>query len=309
MKQKVLFIVGPTGVGKTEVSLEVARHIDAEIVSADSRQIYKYMDIGTAKPSREQLAQVPHHFIDIRSPDEPYSAGQYGQEARQRIREIFARRKQPIVVGGSGLYIRALIDGFFSPRISDQEVKSALKMRLRNEGLEAMYAELTSVDPDTADRLKPTDTQRILRGLEVFKITGEPLSQHQNKKPAPANFDPNMIGLTMDRQRLYRKIELRVDRMLAEGFVEEVKGLLKRGYGLHLNALQTVGYKQVIAFVENRISYEEMIKLMKQKTRNYAKRQLTWFRNDERIKWLDLSAYSDVSQVADHIYQTFETAS
>lgn len=306
MSKKVLLIVGPTAVGKTEVSLQLAKLLDAEIVSADSRQVYKYMDIGTAKPTQEQRARVCHHFIDIKYPDEYYSSGQYGREARHCIEEIFERGKQPIVVGGSGLYIRALVDGFFEPKVSELRVKNDLKRQVSEKGISIMYEKLRSVDPETANRLHTTDTQRILRALEVFEITGEPFSKFLEHKPKPADFHPVFIGLTLDRQQLYSKIESRVDKMFACGFLDEVKELKRRGYEPILNALQTVGYKEAFLFLNGKIDFSEMVGLIKQKSRNYAKRQMTWFKKDSRINWLDLNSFKSEIDLAKYIYTAFK---
>ncbi len=288
MKPKVLLIVGPTAVGKTALSLELAEALEGEIVSADSRQVYKLMDIGTAKPSRAERRRVPHHFIDIRYPDEAYSAGQFGEEARACIAELHARGRTPIVVGGSGLYIRALVDGFFGQRIADAEVKAQLRRRLQSEGLGRLYEELRRVDPETAARLQPGDTQRILRALEIFTVTGIPQSVHLRQPAQPADFEPVFVGLTRPRPRLYARIQRRVEAMLSAGLVEEVQALLARGYSPDLNALRSVGYREAILFLQERLTWEEMAVLIKQKSRNYAKRQLTWFRADPRIAWFDL---------------------
>jgi len=305
MNRKVLLIVGPTGVGKTEVSLELARLLHSEIVSADSRQLYKYMDIGTAKPSKEILSEVRHHFIDIKYPNEYYSSGRYGREARDCIEEIFKCGKQPIVVGGSGLYIRALVDGFFKPRVYDLNVKSDLKKQLSEKGVYHFYERLKSVDPVTASRLRATDTQRILRALEVFEITGQPFSKFLENKPHPANFHPLFVGLNLARGQLYSKIESRVDGMIAKGFLDEVKELRNRGYDPNLNALQTVGYKEAFLFLEGRINFSEMVELIKQKSRNYAKRQMTWFRKDKRIHWVEWSSFKSNVDLAKYIYTAF----
>ena len=301
MKKKVLLIVGPTGVGKTALSLELAKQLDAEIVSADSRQVYRYMNIGTAKPSPEQLAAVPHHFIDIVDPDKYYSAGQFGREARAVITDILKRGKQPLVVGGSGLYIRALVDGLFEPKIADDTIKGALKEEARHMGIPAMYEKLQRVDPATAEQLHPTDTQRILRALEVYQITGRPFSEYLKIPPQPAEFEPVFIGLFLERRKLYARIEARLDAMIAAGFMEEVKELQQRGYSLHLNALQTVGYKEAFQFLHNEIAYSAMMNLIKQKSRNYAKRQLTWFRKDPRVQWLDVGSFASITDLAGEI--------
>jgi len=286
--KRVLLIVGPTAVGKTAVSINLAKHLDCEIISADSRQVYKFMSIGTAKPTEKERAAVPHHFIDIKYPDEYYSAGQFGEEARACIEDVFARGKQPVVVGGSGLYIRALVNGFFGEQIADGVIKQSLKRELKELGLPALYLRLRKVDPVMAARLPETDAQRILRALEVYEITLKPFSSFLEKDSSPADFAPHFVGLNLDRAQLYDRINRRVDLMIEAGLVEEVRNLLKRGYGPGLNALRTVGYQEVIAHFDGALSYPDMVALIKQKSRNYAKRQITWFRKESRVRWHDI---------------------
>lgn len=281
----VLIIVGPTGVGKTQLSLLLARELDIEIVSADSRQVYRYLDIGTAKPTAEELAQIPHHFIDIKNPDEYYSAGEFGREARQCIENIFQRQKQPMVVGGSGFYIRALVDGLFAPRVSSLKVKNKIRERIQAEGIETIFSYLKAVDPQSAKRLHPNDVQRVVRALEVFELTGTPISDFQRDEEEPAQFTPVMIGLFRDRQALYKRIEQRVDKMMESGLVNEVRGLQNMGYNPELNSLRTVGYQEVFQHLQGLLSYKGMVDQIKSHSRQYAKRQLTWFRRDKRIVW------------------------
>ncbi|MDZ7331517.1 MAG: tRNA (adenosine(37)-N6)-dimethylallyltransferase MiaA [candidate division KSB1 bacterium] len=302
MKEKVLIIVGPTGVGKTSLSLELAeRWRNAEIISADSRQVYRYLDIGTAKPTPQQRAKIPHHFIDIINPDEYYSAGRYGREARQRIEVLQSQGKSPIVVGGSGLYIRALVDGFFERQIYDQSIKARLKREMKEKGLAQLYQRLLQVDPIAAEKIHPNDHHRIIRALEVYELTGEPLSTFQAQASQRAEFEPVFIGLTRERNRLYQMIEQRVDEMLQQGLVAEVKHLISMGYHPQLNSLQTVGYREVFLYLDGHFDFDTMVKLIKQRTRNYAKRQLTWFRKDPRILWLDLDQFVDWKSICDAI--------
>lgn len=297
MKNQVLIIVGPTAVGKTNLALSLARQIqNIEIISADSRQVYKFMNIGTAKPRPEELSTVPHHFIDIKYPDEYYSAGKYGREARQKIEELFRQKKIPIVVGGSGLYIRALVDGFFEKTVFDQQVKSRLKAEIQTQGLNALHERLKQVDPVSAEKLHPNDKHRIVRALEVYELTGTPLSEFQDQESSKANFDPLFVGLTRDRKQLYQIIEQRVDLMLDEGLVEEVIQLKKMGYHSGLNSMQTVGYREVFDYLDQKLDFNEMVQLIKQRSRNYAKRQMTWFRKDERIRWFDMDQFSDLEK-------------
>ncbi|MCH7755949.1 tRNA (adenosine(37)-N6)-dimethylallyltransferase MiaA [candidate division KSB1 bacterium] len=308
MKQsRVLFIVGPTGIGKTALSIKLAKRVKGEIVSADSRQIYKFMTIGTAKPTHEELASVPHHFIDIKTPDEYYSAGQFGSEARICIAEIRKREKQPIVVGGSGLYIRALMDGLFEPKIADELVKTNLKKEAGENGIAVLYDRLNTVDPKTAAKLHSTDSQRIMRALEVFEVTGEAFSNFVDLKPRPSEFEPCILGLTLERSELYERIEKRVEAMLERGFLDEVKELQKMGYRSELNSLQSVGYREAFLNLDDKLSISEMTALIKRKTRNYAKRQMTWFRKDKRIHWINLSKFGSINEIADFSQHLFES--
>jgi len=305
MNSKILIIAGPTAVGKTGLSLNLAKKLNnVEIISADSRQVYKYMTIGTAKPTPEELATVPHHFIDIKDPDEYYSAGKFGREARRTIARLLNENKIPIVVGGSGLYIRALVDGFFEKPVFDQQIKARLKAEIKSHGLEVLFERLKQVDPISAEKLHPNDRHRIVRALEVYELTGEPLSAFQNQDSQQADFEPIFVGLTRDRKRLYQIIEHRVDQMIEQGLVDEVFQLKKMGYDSNLNSMQTVGYREVFEYLDQKISFDEMARLIKQRSRNYAKRQMTWFRKDERIKWFDVDQYADLNMLYDEILQT-----
>jgi tRNA dimethylallyltransferase len=290
---KVLFIIGPTAVGKTELSLRIAARLGGEIVSADSRQVYRFLDIGTAKPSAEERRHVPHHFIDIRFPDQYYSAGEYGREARDRITLLGTQEKSAIVVGGSGLYIRALVDGLFEPKISDPVIKEKWRRQIREQGNDAVFKILTQVDPVSAERLHPNDVQRILRALEVWEHTGKPISDFRHGQEEPAHFNARFFALDRDRDTLYRRIDKRVDKMVRDGLLDEVEQLVRMGYGRELNALRTVGYQEVFDYFDALISYDDMIEKIKRNTRRYAKRQLTWFRHDERIQWLDMEKTSE----------------
>ena len=294
-RRKVAILVGPTGVGKSRVALELAERVPVEIVSADSRQIYRYLDIGTDKPSRSALQQVPHHFIDILDPDEEYNAGLFSRDARRVIDDIFARRGVPLVAGGSGLYVRALVDGFHDVEVREAGVKKALQERARREGTPRLHAELAAVDPEAAARLHPNDTQRVVRALEVYTLTGRPFSELNRRTNVPASFEPVFVGLLRERGELYARIEARVDKMVERGLVAEVQRLQEMGYGPDLNALQTVGYQEVFRYLAGELIESEMGVEIKKNTRRYAKRQLTWFRRDPRIEWLDLTGQRGVA--------------
>jgi tRNA dimethylallyltransferase len=293
----VLLLVGPTAVGKTGLSLEIAQTLGGEIVSADSRQIYRYMDIGTAKPTFDERAVVPHHFIDTKDPDELYSAGEYGRDARAVIQDLLQKDIVPVVVGGSGFYIRALVDGLFAPEISDHEVKEKWRRRLVTKGREAVFAELERVDPRTAERLHINDTQRIVRALEVYELTGKSISQFQEGQEEPADFEPVFIGLERDRSELVQRIEQRVDLMMDQGLMQEVQALLEKGYSPDVNALATVGYQEVVAYLQGEYDFDEMVERIKIHTRQYSKRQMTWFRRDLRVNWLNLTGMAREDQI------------
>lgn len=303
-----LVLTGPTGVGKTDVSIQIADRVDCEIVSADSRQIYRYMDIGTSKPTRETLQSVLHHFINILNPDEDYSAGQYAKEAREVIQQIRERGKIPLVVGGSGLYIRALLNGFFGKDFRDESIRVELNERLNNEGALSLYSELQRVDPQGADQTHPNNVKKILRGLEVYHISGKPLSEIQKRSEDPAPFSWIKIGLIMKREDLYERINQRVDEMFKEGLIEEVQDLLKHGYSPKLNSLNSVGYKEVFEHLNDNLDYKNCISLVKQNTRRYAKRQMTWFRSETDIQWATIENPKDFApEIAENVLKQYKS--
>ncbi|MGA7161950.1 MAG: tRNA (adenosine(37)-N6)-dimethylallyltransferase MiaA [Bacteroidota bacterium] len=297
----ILVIVGPTASGKSLLALEIARRIPAEIISADSRQIYQYLTIGTAKPSRDELKKVKHYFVDEILPDQHFSAGEFGSAGRKRVEEILNRNKLPLVVGGTGLYIRALVDGLFSGPGRKENIREELEARLESEGTATLLEELRRVDPEAAARMLPSNQRRIIRALEVFYATGKPISQHHGEQEQKQFFNSICVGLQWDRKKLYERINSRVDAMLAAGFLDEVKDLLSRGYGDGYKSLQTVGYKEALAFLRKEIDYERMVELMKQNTRRFAKRQLTWFRKDKRIRWFDIEEEGEIFPIAGEV--------
>ncbi len=290
----ILVITGPTGIGKTALSKAIAAELPVEIISADSRQIYRFMDIGTAKPSLELLREIPHHFIDILNPDEPYSAGEFGNIARQTIAKIFEREKLPLVTGGSGLYIRALLEGFFKGDFKDLKLRKQLQKRLENEGIEKLFAELQTIDPLFAGKTHPNNIKRVIRGLEVYYSAGKPLSEIQQATPDPAPFKWIKIGLTMERQQLYQRINQRVEKMFEAGLIAEVQQILDMGYSPKLNSLDSVGYKEVVSYLNKKVDLFTCKERVKQNTRRYAKRQFTWFRAEKDIHWMDVSAAVDI---------------
>ena len=304
-EKAVIFIIGPTAAGKTCLSLSLSQKLPVEIISADSRQIYKHLDIGTAKPSKEILHQLPHHFIDILEPDETYSAGQFSLDARKVIHQIFSRGKLPLVVGGSGLYLKALLEGFFTRNITNLKIRESLQKRLSQEGSEALHRDLLDVDPVTAERIHPRNSNRILRALEVYLSSGERLSELQKAKIPPPNFHSLKFGIVKERERLYHDIDQRVEDMFQRGLLREVANILEMGYDPSLNSLNTVGYKEVIQYLNGKIDYQGCVTLIKQNSRHYAKRQLTWFKPDKDIHWHKIENKDDTERVAKIIFQTY----
>ena len=295
--QPVLALVGPTGVGKTALSLFVAEALGAEIISADSRQVYRPLTIGTAKPAPADLARVPHHFIDELDLDEPFSAGRFARAAERRINTLRERGKRSIVVGGSTLYIEALVHGLADVPPTSLSTRRELTERQEREGLGALFGELTRVDPASAATMDPSKTQRVVRALEVYYDTGRPLSAWQAER-TPSTFDFQVVVLTRPRDSLYARINRRVDAMLEAGLVGENRALLEAGYEPTLNPLRTIGYREPIAYLQGRMEFEEMVRQLKRNSRRYAKRQLTWFRRHSEYEWIDLSDYATLEAAA-----------
>jgi len=284
--QPILAIVGATATGKSALALDLAEEIGGEIVSADSLQVYRGLDLGTAKPGAADRARVPHHLVDILEPDEVYSAGEFARRARAAIDEIAARGRIPIVVGGSGLYLRALLRGLSPLPPGDPEVRAALRSRLETEGLPALREELVRIDPKTAARLTAGDTQRVLRALEVECVTGRPLSAWLDEQPFGIQaIAAVQIGLTLPRSILYDRIAGRVVWMMEAGWLGEVAGLLQRGLSPRLPAFQAIGYRQLVRHLEGDGSLEQAIAEIVRETRRFAKRQETWFRKEPDVTW------------------------
>ena len=285
LKNKVAVLVGPTAVGKTAVALELAQELGAEIVNADSLQVYRELNIGTAKPTEAERALVPHHLVDVADPPEAYDADRYSREGRRVLAQLHGRGVIPLVAGGTGLYLKALLSGLFSEGSPDPKIRRRLREELTDRGLPQLYERLKSLDPASAWRLHPNDTYRILRALEVITATGETLSAlHESHQFRDAPYHTLKLGLLRPREELNQRIEARVEVMLAQGLLEEVKGLLDR-YSPDLKPLQALGYRHLIAFLQERWSWEEALDLLKRDTRRYAKRQLTWFKKDQEVRW------------------------
>jgi tRNA dimethylallyltransferase len=302
----VPFIVGPTAIGKTRLALAISERMPVEIISADSRQIYRYLNIGTAKPSKKELSKVKHHLIDFLRPDEYFSAGMFSRIGRKIVKQIVLRGNTALVVGGSGLYIAALVDGFFNLDIRDEKVRNSLRKRVLNEGVETLYRELKQIDPVLTEKIREKDKQRIIRALEVYLVTGQRLSQLQETQSTPADFNAVFYGLTAPRAYLYGNINQRVDHMINQGLLAEVADLKRKGYSTKLNSLNTVGYKEVFQYMDNTVSYDDMLEAIKRNTRHYAKRQLTWFKRNSKIKWFTVDENTDFPSLAEEITANFK---
>lgn len=287
----LVVVLGPTAAGKSELAVELALRLGGEIVSADSVQVYKYLDIGSARIAPGQQKGVPHHLLGCLEPDEEFTVAQFQQLAREKIKEIDARERLPFLVGGTGLYIQAVIDPYEFPSQHGLEtVRKNLRSCVEAGRCAELYAELQRIDPEAARRIHPHDHHRLIRALEVYRLTRRPISSYQARETAPPlRYDLAMIGLDCNRAELYRRIDLRVDKMFQDGLVDEVRHLLDQGFESGLKPLQTLGYRQVIGYLAGECNLDAAISLTKQATRNYAKRQLTWFRRDPRIRWFMLT--------------------
>ncbi len=295
MKTRLLCLLGPTAVGKTEIAIQLAQCLDAEIISVDSRQIYRQMEIGTAKPTAEEQQSARHHLIDCVDISQPFSVADYQSLADAAIADIQNRGKQVLLVGGAGLYFRAIVDGLFEGPGADPALRKRLETESTRFGVDALHKRLQICDPESAERIHPNNVVRVIRALEVYELTGTPMSELQQQwHPEKQRYPFVAFGLTMPRALLYRRIEQRVDVMLANGLIVEVESLLAAGYPRASVALQSFGYRELIAYLDGDCTYTEAISQLKQNTRRFSKRQLTWFRKDTRIEWIDTETTPDV---------------
>ena len=304
--KKVLAVVGPTASGKTSLSIKVTEKINGEIISADSRQVYKNIPIATAQPSEDDLKIVKHYFINELELSDEFSAGQFGIKGREIISDIFSRGKLPVITGGSGLYIRSIIDGLFENDSKSDEIREKLYSEYEKHGEEYLYNELYNVDPVTFEKIPKGKHRRVIRALEVYYTTGKKISELQNELPE-IDFKTVQIGLNHDRKILYERINNRVDAMLSNGLTDEVKKLLESGYHFKNNySVDTVGIKEVIKFLEGEYDLEYMKEMIKQNSRRYAKRQMTWFRKDKRIHWINMEEHSE-EEVVNLVLEIFKS--
>lgn len=285
--QKLIIICGPTCVGKSFLAGKIAEQIDVEIISADSRQIYRYMDIGTAKPTADEQKKIPYHLIDIKSPNEKYSAGEFAQDADKKINEVIARNNKPLIVGGTGFYIKALLDGLSPIPQIPTEIRQKIKQLAQKQGSFFLYNKLLCADRIAAKNIHPNDTKKIIRALEVYEYTGKPISYFWNIQP-DTKYSALIIFITQQREKLYKRINNRVDRMMELGLLDEVKNLLSNGYNRDTSGMKSVGYQELIDYLYGKYGLDKAIELIKQHTRNFAKRQFTWFRKTNLDLTIDI---------------------
>ena len=300
-RQRLWFLVGPTASGKSAVGLVLAERVGAEILSLDSMAVYRGMDIGTAKPSADDRARVPHHLLDLVDPCEAFSTGRYVAAAEAAIADVAGRGRLPLFVGGTALYLKALTEGFFNGPAADWELRDRLKAEAAERGVPALHARLQAVDPRAAARIHPNDLRRIVRALEVHETTGQPISEQQTQFGSPSpRYGCLLAGIRRDRRELYERINRRVDAMFEAGLMEEVAALLREPRGISHAASQFVGYREAIACLRGELTLEEATELVKTRTRQFAKRQLTWSRRFPQIRWVDAQPDSSTEALAEH---------
>lgn len=300
-REKVAVIIGPTAVGKTKLSIDLAKALNGEIISGDSMQIYRTMDIGTAKVTKEEMDGIPHYMVDIKNPEDSFSVAEFQERVRKHIREITERGKLPIIVGGTGLYIQSvLFDYQFTDDAGDNIYREQMEKLALERGVEYVHKKLQEVDPESAERIHANNVRRVIRALEIFHTTGEKMSDQLEKQENELLYDVSLIGLTMDREMLYDRINLRVDIMMDQGLLEEVEGLYNRGIR-DCQSIQAIGYKEIYDYFEDRVSLEEAVSQLKTNSRRYAKRQLTWFHNKMDVTWFDVTGGEKTSEILRYI--------
>jgi tRNA dimethylallyltransferase len=306
-RHPIVALVGPTAVGKSEVAIRVAQGLGTEVLTADSRQIYRGMDIGTDKPSMAERHGVPHRLIDLVDPDAPFNVGMFRRRALDEIDRLYGDEKMPLVVGGTGLYVRALLYGLWDGPAADWDFREQLEREANVDGNDHLHRALSRVDPMLAQRLHPHDRVKIIRALEVHHLCGRPLSElHQGHGFAEAHFTPCLIGLVRDREALYRRIDARVDVQLERGLVDETSRLLANGYGRQLGSMKGLGYRQMAGYLAGEYDYAEAVRVLKRDTRHFAKRQLTWFKKESHVTWVSIGEHETADQVAARILRVVE---
>ena len=304
----LIILTGPTAVGKTELSIALAKSIGGEIISADSMQVYKYMDVGTAKIRSEEMDGVPHHLIDILEPDVAFNVAMFKDLAKSSVEDIYSRGRIPILVGGTGFYIQALLyDIDFSEEDSDSSIRKELETLVEIKGAAFLHEKLREVDPESAEQIHANNVKRVIRALEYYQLHGEKISTHnETERHKESPYDFLYFVLTHDRQVLYERIEKRIDQMIDHGLISEVDNLLKKGYDSSLVSMQGLGYKELIPYLQKKCTLDEAIYVLKRDTRHFAKRQLTWFRRERNVRWLDKSLVSSDEEILKEILNTID---
>jgi tRNA dimethylallyltransferase len=299
----LIVIAGPTAIGKSDAAFELAKRLNTEIISADSMQVYRYFDVGTAKPSVERRKEIPHHLIDIVHPDEDFSAGDFNKRAFKIAEKLNTKNKIPIVAGGTGLYIRALLDNLGCGLKKDSKVREKIRSEFKDFGQEAMYEKLKSIDPKAANKIHQKDRYRIERALEVYYSSGRPLSEFHKDDKKDRRFNAKYFVLNMDRKLLYKRIEERVDKMASAGLLNETEKILRMGYDKNLKPFQSLGYSQMIGYLDGNIDFDSAVQGIKKETRRFAKRQLTWFRGLKDAIWIDVAEGENIKDISTRIYR------
>ena len=301
-KDKILVVAGPTAVGKTEYAIDLALEFDGEIVSCDSMQLYKYMDIGSAKPTPEERAKVPHHLIDFVDPGEAFSVVKYRELANRAIDDIQARGKLPVIAGGTGLYLDSILyDMDFGPITTDPKYRKELEHIAKNNGSKTLHKKLEKLDPEAAKRIHPNNTKKLIRALEAIELGGKGIENYENLKTRERIRDAILIGLTRERQELYQRIDTRVLHLINRGLIEEVRSLMERGYTSDYTSMKGIGYKECFAYFSGAYNMAECIDTIQKNTRHFAKRQMTWFKRYKDMKWFDLSTYQSKEQALEEM--------
>ncbi|MDO4288108.1 MAG: tRNA (adenosine(37)-N6)-dimethylallyltransferase MiaA [Eubacterium sp.] len=308
-KQKIPVVVGPTASGKTGAAVALAKLRGGEVISADSMQIYRHMDIGTAKPTAQEMAGIPHHLIDCVDPDEAYSVARFKEEALAKIEDILDRGRQPIVAGGTGLYVNGLtLPWGFREKDTDETVRKKLEAEAAQLGAEALHKRLAAADPKSAAEIHPNNVKRVIRALEIYQVTGKAKSQLDAEARVTESLPYNyvLMGIAMPRERLYDRVNRRVDLMVEQGLEAELRDLMSLGYSPELPALKAIGYKELFPYLRGEMTLEAALEILKRDTRHFAKRQLTWFRKDQRITWFDAEVYPEADAMAQAMQLHFE---
>ena len=309
LKKPLIILTGPTAVGKTKLSIELAKEVNGEIISADSMQVYKHMDIGSAKIKKEEMCGVPHHLIDVLEPDEEFHVVRFQEMAKQAMEEIYAKGKVPILAGGTGFYIQAVVkDIDFSKETEKSPVREELEKLAEEKGCEYLHERLQQVDPKSAEKIHANNVKRVIRALEYFELTGKPISLHNEEEAAKESpYNVAYFVLNDVRERLYERIDARVDAMLQEGLVEEVSGLAKKGYTKDMVSMQGLGYKEILSYLDGSYTLDEAVYILKRDTRHFAKRQLTWFKREKDVIWVNKQDFHyEENEILNYILENCE---